>query len=152
MVCAWWFLYGKKESKISLKPAAHVRKELSKMPREADSSAVSSRVRWSFGENFASRGEISNIKHVGYLRFRLARRNSHQNFTALERKRLSYLPREAFCSALSSRVRRVGLRRIRFPFFHRSGENSQALHVWPPQEACVSVTSKVKWENKNYDC
>ena len=28
-----------------LKPAAHVRKELSKMPREADSSAVSSRVR-----------------------------------------------------------------------------------------------------------
>ena len=90
-----------------VKPAAHMRKELSKMPREADSSAVSSRVRWSFGENFASRGEISNIKHVGYLRFRLARRNSHQNFTAHERKRLSYLPREAFCSALSSRVRRA---------------------------------------------
>ena len=93
--------------KRPLKPAAHVRKELSKMPREADSSAVSSRVRGSFGENFASRGEISNIKHVGYLRFRLARRNSHQNFTAHERKRLSYLPREACCSALSSRVRRA---------------------------------------------
>ena len=30
---------------LAVKPAAHVRKELSKMPREADSSAVSSRVR-----------------------------------------------------------------------------------------------------------
>ena len=83
---------------MTVKPATHVRRELSKMPREADSSAVSSRVRRSFGENFASRGEISNIKHVGYLRFRLARQNSHQNFAAHERKRLSYLPREAFCS------------------------------------------------------
>ena len=35
---------------------------MSKMAREAVSSAVSSRVRRSFGEKFASRGEISNNK------------------------------------------------------------------------------------------
>ena len=39
----------------AVKPAAHVRKELSKMPREAVCSAVSSRVRPYFGEKFASR-------------------------------------------------------------------------------------------------
>ena len=39
------------------KAGAHLRKVLSKIPREAVSSAVSSRVRWSFREFFfASRG------------------------------------------------------------------------------------------------
>ena len=41
--------------------ARRLRKELSKMPREAVSSAVSSRVRQSFGEKFASRGREENI-------------------------------------------------------------------------------------------
>ena len=45
----------------SLSPPHTVRKELSKMPREAVSSAVSSRVRRSFGEKFASRGREENI-------------------------------------------------------------------------------------------
>ena len=48
----------------TLKPAAHLRKELSKMPREAFYSAVSSCVRQSFGEKFASRGCENKIKHV----------------------------------------------------------------------------------------
>ena len=64
-----------------LKPAAHLRKELSKLPceaREAISSAVSSSVRLSFRENFASRGEISSIKHVRYFPHGLARRKTHR--------------------------------------------------------------------------
>ena len=39
-----------------IKPAAHVRKELSKVPGRALCSAVSSRVRRNFGRKFASRG------------------------------------------------------------------------------------------------
>ena len=47
------------------KPAAHLRKELSKLPREAISLAVSSRVRLRFRESvFASRGREENIYHV----------------------------------------------------------------------------------------
>ena len=42
-------------------PPHTVRKELSKMPREVVSSTVSSRVRQSFGEKFASRGREENI-------------------------------------------------------------------------------------------
>ena len=41
-----------------------VRKELSKLPREAVCSAVSSRVRGNFGEKFASQGPEDKIKHV----------------------------------------------------------------------------------------
>ena len=78
-----------------LKPAAHLRKELSKLPREAISSAVSSRVRLSFREFFASRGREENICRVWYLRFRLVRRNSHETSTAHLRKQLSWLPRVA---------------------------------------------------------
>ena len=37
------------------------------MPREAAGSAVSSRVRQSFGEKFTSRGREDKIKHVGYF-------------------------------------------------------------------------------------
>ena len=37
------------------------------MPREAAGSAVSSRVRQSFGEKFVSRGREDKIKHVGYF-------------------------------------------------------------------------------------
>ena len=37
------------------------------MPREAAGSAVSSRVRQSFGEKFASRGREDKIKQVGYF-------------------------------------------------------------------------------------
>ena len=48
----------------AVKPAAHLRKELSKLPREAISSAVSSSVRLSFREFFASRGREENIYHV----------------------------------------------------------------------------------------
>ena len=48
----------------TLKPAAHLRKELSKLPREAVCSAVSSRVRGNCGEKFASRGCEDKIKHV----------------------------------------------------------------------------------------
>ena len=43
------------------RPAAHLREELSKLPREAISSAVSSRVRLSFREFFASRDREKNI-------------------------------------------------------------------------------------------
>ena len=46
----------------SLKPSAHVSKELSKIPREEVSSAVSSRVWRIFGEKFASRGREESIK------------------------------------------------------------------------------------------
>ena len=44
-----------------LRPAAHLRRELSKLPRETISSAVSSRVRLSFREFFASRCRGENI-------------------------------------------------------------------------------------------
>ena len=50
-----------------LTPAAHLRKVLSKIPREAVSSAVSSSVRWSFCEFFASRGREANICCVWYF-------------------------------------------------------------------------------------
>ena len=46
------------------KPAAHLRKELSKLPREAVCSAFSSRVRGNSGEKFASRGREDKIKHL----------------------------------------------------------------------------------------
>ena len=51
-------------------------------------------------EEFASRGE--NIKHVWFYPHGLARRISHQKFSAHVRKRLSKPPREAVCSALFS--------------------------------------------------
>ena len=44
-----------------LKPTPHLRKELSKLPREVICSAVSSRVRLSFREFFESRGREENI-------------------------------------------------------------------------------------------
>lgn len=47
-----------------LKPAAHVIKELSKIPREAVCSAVWPRVRRKFVGKFASRGREENIKDV----------------------------------------------------------------------------------------
>ena len=47
-----------------VKPAAHLRRQLSKLPREAISSAVSSCVRLSFREFFASRGREENVYHV----------------------------------------------------------------------------------------
>ena len=47
-----------------LSPPHTVRKELSKLPREAVCSAVSSRVRGNCGEKFASRGREDKIKHV----------------------------------------------------------------------------------------
>ena len=49
---------------LLLKPAAHLRKELRKLSREAISSAVSSRVRLSFREFFASQGCEENICRV----------------------------------------------------------------------------------------
>ena len=49
---------------VFLKAGAHLRKVLSKIPREAVSSAVSSRVRWSFREFYASRGREENICRV----------------------------------------------------------------------------------------
>ena len=48
----------------TLKPAANVRKELSKWPCEAVCLPVSSRVPRNFGEKFASRGREENIQHV----------------------------------------------------------------------------------------
>ena len=44
--------------------------------------------------------EAKNIKQVWYFPHGLARRISHPKFAANARKRLSYLPREEFCSAL----------------------------------------------------
>ena len=44
-----------------LKAGAHLRKALRKIPSEAVSSAVSSRVRWSFCEFYASRDREENI-------------------------------------------------------------------------------------------
>ena len=52
------------DDSCSLKPVAHLRKELGKLPREAVSSAVSSRVRGNCGEKFASRGREDKIKYV----------------------------------------------------------------------------------------
>ena len=49
------------------KPAAHKRKQLSKWPGKAVCSAVSSRVRRSFRENFATQGREENICHVWYF-------------------------------------------------------------------------------------
>ena len=50
-----------------LKPAAHESKQLSKWPGKAVCSAVSSRVRRSFRENFATQGREENICHVWYF-------------------------------------------------------------------------------------
>ena len=50
-----------------VKPAAHLRKELSKLPGEAVCSAVASRVRGNCGEKLASRGREDEIKHVWYF-------------------------------------------------------------------------------------
>ena len=47
-----------------VKAGAHLKKVLSKIPREAVSSAVSSRVRWSFRELYASRRREENICRV----------------------------------------------------------------------------------------
>ena len=58
-------------------------------PREVISSAVSSSVRLRFRENFASRGEISNIKHDRYFPHGFARRKTHENSTAHVMKQLS---------------------------------------------------------------
>ena len=58
-------------------------------PREAISSAFSSSVRLSFHENFASRGEISNIKQDRYFPHGLAGRKTHKNSTARVMKQLS---------------------------------------------------------------
>ena len=49
---------------FSVRPAAHVRKEPSKVPREVVSSAVSFRVRRNFREKFASQKHEDNTKHV----------------------------------------------------------------------------------------
>ena len=49
------------------KPAAHLRKELSKLPREAVCSGVSSRVRGNCCEKLALRGREDKIKHVWYF-------------------------------------------------------------------------------------
>ena len=57
---------------------------MSKMPQEAVCSAISSRVRRSFGQKFASRGREEKVKHdVGYFHHGLARLISHQNFAAV---------------------------------------------------------------------
>ena len=50
-----------------LKPAAHKRKQLRKLPGKAVCSAVSSCVRRSFHENFATQGREENICHVWYF-------------------------------------------------------------------------------------
>ena len=54
-----------------IKPTARTRmdlsKELSKLPREAVCSAVSSRVRRNCGEKFTSRGREDKIKHVWHF-------------------------------------------------------------------------------------
>ena len=52
---------------LAQSPPHRVRKELSKMPREAVCSAVSSRVRGNFGEKLASRGREDKIKYVQYF-------------------------------------------------------------------------------------
>ena len=48
----------------AVKPAAHERKQLSKWPGKAVCLAVSSLVRQSFRENFATQGREENICHV----------------------------------------------------------------------------------------
>ena len=87
-----------------LSPPHTWRKELSKIPCEAGSSAVP-HVCGEFSVRNSPR-EAKNIKQVWYFPHGLARRISHRKFTAHVRKRLSYLPCEEFCSALS-RVRRA---------------------------------------------
>ena len=52
---------------LVFKAGAHLRKVLSKIPCEAVSSAVSSRVRWNFCEFNASRGHEENICRVWYF-------------------------------------------------------------------------------------
>ena len=47
-----------------IKPAAHVRKELRKVPREAVCSVVSLRVRRNICEKVVSQGREKNIQHV----------------------------------------------------------------------------------------
>ena len=86
MQCLLHYLAGGIKNK-KLKPAAHLRKELNKLPREAISSAVSSSVLRVFVR--ISRGEISNIKHGRYFTHGLARRKTHENATAHMMKQLS---------------------------------------------------------------
>ena len=51
----------------ALSPPHTVRKELSKLPREAVCSAISSRVLEKCGEKFAARVREDKIKHVWYF-------------------------------------------------------------------------------------
>ena len=53
-------------------PATHERKQVSKLPGKAVCSTLSSRVRRSFCENFATQGREENICHVWYSRPRVA--------------------------------------------------------------------------------
>ena len=68
------------------KARPHVRKELSKMPREAVWLTVSSRLRRNFGSKFASRGRAENIQHGGYF---LPREANSSSFAATVRIWLS---------------------------------------------------------------
>ena len=60
-------LWQRNRKSWTLKPVAHRRKQLSKLPGKAVCSAVSSRVRRSFRENFATQGREENICHVWYF-------------------------------------------------------------------------------------
>ena len=62
-----WNISSLRDLLIPLKPAARERKQLSKWPGKAVCSAVSSRVRQSFRENFSSEGRKENICHVWYF-------------------------------------------------------------------------------------
>ena len=107
--------------KFDFKPAAHLRKELSKVPREAVCSAVSSRVRQSFGEKFASRGREDKIRHVGY-----------------------FWPREAN-SSMCAAIVRIWLSLVNQP------SNENALHIHVTSEfmmASGSVVSEFMLEEK----
>ena len=62
-----WNISSLRDLLIPLKPATRERKQLSKWPGKAVCSAVSSRVRRSFRENFSSEGRKENICHVWYF-------------------------------------------------------------------------------------
>ena len=83
-LCSNWFKQGICWRITSLKPVAHLRKELSKLPREAISSAFSSCMQLRFLEFLASRGREENIYHVWYLRFREAKFSRKLNRTLEE--------------------------------------------------------------------
>ena len=61
---------------MSLKPAAHVRKELSKMPRETVGSAISSRTRRILVRNspYEALRKLSNMFHIFRFARQIARR------------------------------------------------------------------------------